>query len=109
MADHEPAPAAEGMPSPEAVLEALKAVIDPEVLINVVDLGLIYGVEVVGRRIVAHYTLTTMGCALGPVIAGQITEVLSSFPADEVHAELTFRPPWTPDRISAEARTALGI
>ncbi len=97
------------MPSPADVRQALTAVIDPELGVNVVDLGLIYDVEVDDRTIVVRYTLTTMGCGLGPVIAGQMTEVLSAFPAADVRTELTFRPPWSPDMISAEGKAFLGI
>lgn len=97
------------MPTPDEVREALMAVLDPELGLNIVDLGLIYDVEVEDRTIVVRYTLTTMGCGLGPVIAGQMTEVLSDFPADDVRTELTFRPPWSPDLISDEGKAFLGI
>ncbi|MGH9039841.1 MAG: metal-sulfur cluster assembly factor [Acidimicrobiia bacterium] len=97
------------MPSPAEVRQALTAVIDPELGINIVDLGLVYDVDVEDRAIVVRYTLTTMGCGLGPVIAGQMTEVLSEFPADEVRTELIFRPPWSPELISPEGKAFLGI
>jgi metal-sulfur cluster biosynthetic enzyme len=97
------------MPAPEEVIEALRAIPDPEVGINIVDLGLIYGVEVSGRSIVVHYTLTTLACGLGPVIAGQIDEVIGGFGADEARAELTFEPAWTPERISPSAKALLGL
>lgn len=100
---------AEPMPTSADVRQALTAVIDPELGLNIVDLGLIYDVEVEDRTIVVRYTLTTMGCGLGPVIAGQMTEVLSDFPADDVRTELTFRPPWSPELISAEGKEFLGI
>ncbi|HLF41025.1 MAG TPA: metal-sulfur cluster assembly factor [Acidimicrobiia bacterium] len=99
----------EGIPTADDVRQALTAVIDPELGINIVDLGLIYDVEVEDRSIVVRYTLTTMGCGLGPVIAGQMTEVLSEFPVDDVRTELTFRPPWGPERISPEGKAFLGI
>jgi metal-sulfur cluster biosynthetic enzyme len=96
-------------PSPVEVEAALKAVIDPELGLNIVDLGLIYDIAVEDRTIVVRYTLTTMGCGLGPVIAGQMTEVLSAFPVEDVRTELTFRPPWSPDLISPEGKAFLGI
>jgi metal-sulfur cluster biosynthetic enzyme len=99
----------EAMPSPVEVRQALTAVIDPELGLNIVDLGLVYDVEVEDRTIVVRYTLTTMGCGLGPVIAGQMTEVLATFPASDVRTELTFRPPWSADLISAEGKAFLGI
>ncbi len=93
----------------EQVIEALKAVIDPELGINIVDLGLVYGVDVEGDSVVVRYTLTTMACGLGPLIEGGIVEVLSSLPFDDVRTELVFRPPWSPDRMSAETKAMLGI
>jgi metal-sulfur cluster biosynthetic enzyme len=99
----------EAMPSPVEVRQALTAVIDPELGLNIVDLGLVYDVEVEDRTIVVRYTLTTMGCGLGPVIAGQMTEVLAAFPASDVRTELTFRPPWSADLISSEGKAFLGI
>ena len=56
-----------------------------------------------------RYTLTTMGCGLGPLIESGINEVVSSFPFDDVHTELVFEPPWSPDRISPEGKEFLGI
>jgi metal-sulfur cluster biosynthetic enzyme len=99
----------EAMPSQADVRQALTAVIDPELGLNIVDLGLVYDVEVDDRTIVVRYTLTTMGCGLGPVIAGQMTEVLAAFPVDDVRTELIFRPPWSPELISAEGKAFLGI
>ena len=90
-------------------MEALKAVIDPELGVNIVDLGLVYGVDIEDGTAVVRYTLTTMACGLGPVIEGGITEVLSTMPLDDFRTELVFRPPWSPDRISPEAKAFLGI
>ena len=91
------------------VWEALRAVIDPELGINVVDLGLIYGVDVDGGSVTVRYTLTTAGCGLGPLIESGITEVLSALPIDDVRAELVFQPPWSPEMMSAETKAMLGI
>jgi metal-sulfur cluster biosynthetic enzyme len=91
------------------VREALRAVIDPELGINIVDLGLIYDVEVNGSAVTVRYTLTTMGCGLGPLIESGITEVVSALPVDDVRAELVFQPPWSPDMMSAETKEMLGI
>jgi metal-sulfur cluster biosynthetic enzyme len=91
------------------VWEALRAVIDPELGINVVDLGLIYGVDVDGGSVTVRYTLTTAGCGLGPLIESGITEVLSALPVDDVRAELVFQPPWSPEMMSAETKAMLGI
>jgi metal-sulfur cluster biosynthetic enzyme len=96
-------------PTPDDVIEALKAVIDPELGINIVDLGLVYGVSVEERTVTVRYTLTTMGCGLGPLIDNGITEVLAGLPVDDVRTELVFVPPWSPDRMSAETKAMLGI
>ena len=95
--------------APDEVTEALKAVIDPELGINIVDLGLIYDVAVEGGEVTVRYTLTTMACGLGPLIESGINEVLSALPVEKVNTELVFRPPWTPDRMSAETKAMLGI
>jgi metal-sulfur cluster biosynthetic enzyme len=95
--------------SPEDVLDALRAVIDPELGINIVDLGLIYGVDVESGSVTVRYTLTTMGCGLGPLIESGITEVVSALPVAEVHTELVFQPPWSPELMSAETKAMLGI
>jgi len=82
---------------------------DPELGLNIVDLGLIYDVAVEERRLTVRYTLTTMGCGLGPLIESGINEIVSSFPFDAVRTELVFEPSWSPDRISAEGKAFLGI
>ena len=95
--------------SPGDVREALRAVIDPELGINIVDLGLIYDVDVKNGSVTVRYTLTTAGCGLGPLIESGITEVVSALPVEEVHTELVFQPPWSPERMSAETKAMLGI
>ena len=95
--------------SPDDVWEALRAVIDPELGINIVDLGLIYSVEVESGSVTVRYTLTTMACGLGPLIESGISEVVSALPVDEVHTELVFQPPWSPDMMAPETKAMLGI
>ena len=95
--------------APDEVTEALKAVIDPELGINIVDLGLIYDVAVEEGILTVRYTLTTMACGLGPIIESAIKEVTGTLPFDDVRTELVFQPPWSPERISAEGKTFLGI
>lgn len=93
----------------EQVLEALRQVDDPELGINIVDLGLVYGVELEGDTVHITYTLTTMGCPIGPLIEAQMRQLLSGIEGvDEVNAEMVLRPPWTPDMMSEEAKAALG-
>lgn len=89
--------------------DALKAVIDPELGLNIVDLGLIYDVDVDDATVTVRYTLTTMACGLGPLIESGIKEVAGSLPFDAVRTELVFQPPWSPERISAEGKAFLGI
>ena len=83
--------------------------VDPELGLNIVDLGLIYDVAVDGRAVTVRYTLTTMACGLGPLIESGIKEVTGALPFDDVRTELVFRPPWSPDRISADGKAFLGI
>jgi metal-sulfur cluster biosynthetic enzyme len=87
----------------------LKAVVDPELGLNIVDLGLIYGVAVADRTVTIQYTLTTMACGLGPLIESGIKEVAGTLPFDDVQTELVFEPPWSPELISAEGKAFLGI
>jgi metal-sulfur cluster biosynthetic enzyme len=94
----------------EQVLESLKAVHDPELGINIVDLGLVYGVDIDGSRVHITYTLTTMGCPIGPMIEAEMRQFLSGVEGiDEVEAEMVLRPPWTPEMMSDEAKAALGF
>jgi metal-sulfur cluster biosynthetic enzyme len=94
----------------EQVLEALRNVHDPELGINIVDLGLVYGVEIEGDAVQITYTLTTMGCPIGPLIEAEIKRFLADVEGiDRVEAEMVLRPPWTPEMMSEEAKAALGF
>ena len=95
----------------EAVFEALKNVYDPELGLNIVDLGLVYDVQVDERGGVdIQYSLTTMGCPIGPLIEDQMRSFLRGVPGvEEVRPEFVLRPPWTPEMMSDEAKAALGI
>jgi metal-sulfur cluster biosynthetic enzyme len=92
------------------VLEALKEVIDPELGINVVDLGLIYEVDIEGANVSVTMTLTTPGCPLHESIGAAVREALDAYipGIGEVAVNLVWDPPWTPDRLSEEGRLALG-
>jgi metal-sulfur cluster biosynthetic enzyme len=93
----------------EVVLEALKEVIDPELGINIVDLGLVYDVSFEDDTVHITYTLTTMGCPIGPLIEAQMKQLLDPIEGvDKVDAEMVLRPPWTPEMMSEEAKAALG-
>ena len=98
-------------PSVEQVREALKSVFDPELGINVVDLGLVYDVEVDDAGGVdIQYSLTTMGCPIGPLIEDQMRAFVIALPGvEEVRPEMVLRPAWSPEMMSDEAKAALGF
>ncbi len=108
--DQEAAPSGNGDAlSTERVLEALKAVYDPELGINIVDLGLVYDVAIDEGAVHVQYALTTMGCPIGPLIEQQMQAVLEQLPGvRDVDAEMVLRPPWSPEMMSEEAKAALG-
>ena len=91
------------------VQEALTNVIDPELGLDFVELGLIYGVEVEGGDVFISFTLTSPGCPIGPQVAEQMEEFVGELDGvNAVHPKMTFTPPWTPDMMSEEAKFALG-
>jgi metal-sulfur cluster biosynthetic enzyme len=95
----------------QRVMDALKQVYDPELGINIVDLGLVYSVDIQDNGDVdISYSLTTMGCPIGPLIEDQIRAFLAPIEEiGEVRPDLVFRPPWSPELMSDEAKSALGI
>ncbi len=98
----------------ESVLAALRQVRDPELMVNVVDLGLIYGVgvdEVEGKsNIHVIMTMTTPACPFGPQLINEVNEILAALEGvGTVTVEITLSPPWTPDRMTEEARDELGM
>jgi len=94
----------------EDVVEALHQVEDPELGMDIVELGLRYDVEVDGPNVRIVYSLTSMGCPAGPMIAEGIVDAAQSVPGvQSAEAELTFDPPWTPDRMSDDAKFILGF
>ncbi len=94
----------------DRVMDALRQVNDPELGINIVDLGLVYEVDIQGDTVHIEYTLTTMGCPIGPLIESQIKQLLEPIEGvDNVDAEMVLSPPWTPDKMSEEAKAALGM
>jgi metal-sulfur cluster biosynthetic enzyme len=94
----------------EDVTEALRDVIDPELGLDFVELGLIYDVDIEGSTVRVTYTLTSPGCPIGPQVSEQIEEfVLELDGVDEVQPTMTFSPPWTPERMSEDAKFALGF
>jgi metal-sulfur cluster biosynthetic enzyme len=98
------------MATKEEVLEVLRQVEDPELGMDIVDLGLLYEVEVEDSKAKVLYSLTSMGCPAGPLIAEDIDRAVRTVPGvGEVDLELVFDPPWTPDRMSDDAKFILGF
>jgi metal-sulfur cluster biosynthetic enzyme len=98
------------MASKEEVLEILRQVEDPELGMDVVDLGLVYDVEVESSTAKVTYSLTSMGCPAGPLIAQDMEGAIRQVEGiEEVELELTFDPPWTPDKMSEDAKFILGF
>ena len=97
--------------SDEGVLiEALREVIDPELMINIVDIGLIYNVEQVESKVTVEMTLTSPACPAGPQLVQQAKMALERLEdVEEAEINLTLSPPWTPERMTDEARDQLGI
>ena len=97
----------------EMVLEALKPVVDPEIHVGVVDLGLVYGVDIedCGRKLTVRMTLTSYMCPYGPMLMSQVQEVICSLPGViEARVALVWEPPWDPRTMaSEEAKDILGI
>jgi len=94
----------------DKVYELLKTVIDPEVDVNIVDLGLIYDIKVDGNKVVVVMTLSTPGCPLGDTIMENAAHVINANIADvEVDVQLVWEPAWTPDLISPEGKAVLGM
>jgi len=97
------------VPSVDEVNDALGNVIDPELGLDFVELGLIYEVEVDGGDVNVTFTLTSPGCPIGPQVTEQIKEFVGELDGvEDVHPTMTFSPPWTPDLMSEDAKFALG-
>ncbi|MGE7917546.1 metal-sulfur cluster assembly factor [Viridibacillus sp. NPDC093762] len=95
----------------ESIYGALENVIDPELGIDIVNLGLVYEVDLSEEGLcVVTMTLTSMGCPLGPVIVDQIRTALFELPEiKEVNVDIVWNPPWNKDNMSRYAKIALGI
>jgi len=94
----------------EEVLKVLKNVVDPEVGINIVDMGFIYGVDIEGDKVKIRMTLTTPSCPMHSMFVHEVENaVKSTFDNVEVQVEMVFDPPWTPDKMSNEAKKKLGF
>lgn len=99
------------MPTAEQLREALKVVNDPEIGINIIDLGLVYDVAVSDEGVASiTYTLTSMGCPVGPLFQQEITETAAAVEGiTSVDAKMVMQPPWGPEKMSEFAKSALGF
>ena len=91
------------------VREALENVIDPELGLDFVELGLVYDIAVEGDEAFITFTLTSPGCPIGPQVSEQMEEFVGDLPGiNKVYPKMVFTPPWTPDLMSEDAKFALG-
>tara|TARA_B100001996_G_scaffold381210_1_gene370185 strand:+ start:1672 stop:1995 length:324 start_codon:yes stop_codon:yes gene_type:complete len=94
----------------EKVIEALKEVYDPEIPVNIVDLGLIYEVDIDNGEVDVKMTLTAAGCGMGPYIAQQAEWAISELDeVEDVNVDIVFEPPWDPEKITEDGKKLLGI
>ncbi len=98
------------MPTEEAIRAALRGVIDPEVGMNVVDLGLVYAIEIAPQRVRVAMTMTTPACPMGSMITEDAREAIRDIAPEgaDVVVELVWDPPWGPERMSENARRHFG-
>jgi metal-sulfur cluster biosynthetic enzyme len=97
-------------PDRDDVWEALENVIDPELGLDFVSLGLVYDVELEGNDVHITFTLTTPGCPIGPQVTEQMKEYVSEVEGvEKVFPKMVFSPPWSPDNMSEDAKFALGF
>jgi metal-sulfur cluster biosynthetic enzyme len=99
------------MATKEEVYEVLQQCYDPEIPVNIVDLGLVYEVQVEGNKVAVKMTLTAPGCGMGGMITGQARQkILDNVDGvEEATVDLVWDPPWDPTRMSEEAKQKLGI
>ena len=98
------------MPEQETIINALRTVKDPELNVNVVDLGLVYTVQTRETEVDVEMTLTTPACPAGPeILRNAVTAIETIEGVTKANVKLVMSPPWTPDRMSDEARDELGI
>ena len=94
----------------EDVYEALEEVIDPELGLDFVSLGLVYDVEIEKEDVYVTFTLTTPACPIGPQVSEQMKEFVGDLPGvSSVHPKMVFDPPWSPEMMTEDAKFALGF
>ena len=98
------------MVSKEEILTQLKSVLDPEIAFNIVDLGLVYDVQISGSAVSIKMTLTTPLCPMGPEMIEEVKKKVSAIEGvEKVDVEIVWEPPWTPEKMSDQARIELGL
>ena len=96
-------------PEVDDVMEALENVIDPELGLDFVSLGLVYDVEIEGSEVHITFTLTTPACPIGPQVTEQMKEFVGEVEGvEKVFPKMIFSPPWSPEKMSEDAKFALG-
>ena len=94
----------------DKIIEEIKKIYDPEIPVNIVDLGLVYGVDIEESDVKVKMTLTFAGCGMGPYIAQQAEWRIAEIDdVDDVEVDIVFEPPWNPEMISEEGKKELGI
>ena len=98
------------MPEQDQIVSALKTVMDPELNVNIVDLGLIYTIQNRDTEVDVEMTLTTPACPAGPEILRNAVAAIEAIEGvAKAHVKLVMSPPWSPDRMTEEARDELGM
>ncbi len=94
----------------DQVIEALRECYDPEIPVNIVDLGLVYGMRIQPDRIDVRMTLTALGCPMAGEVMTEVRDKLLELPGvQDAGVELTYEPPWSPERMTEDARWELGM
>ena len=97
-------------PLHEACVEACRSVYDPEIPVNIKDLGLIYGVDIHAHTVTIQMTLTAPGCGMGPVLVAEVEDRVAQAPnVEQVNVELVFDPPWSREMMTEAAQLELGV
>jgi FeS assembly SUF system protein len=94
----------------DEVIEALRECYDPEIPVNIIDLGLVYGMKIQPERVDVRMTLTALGCPMAGEVMTEVRDRLLDLPGvKDAGVELTYDPPWTPERMTEDARWELGM
>jgi len=91
------------------IIEALKEVVDPELGLNVIDLGLIYDIKVEKEKVFVKMTLTSSFCPMSQFLVNEVENKIKEIGAKDVKVQVVFKPPWSPERMSKKARKLLGF